>query len=69
MQYTEHRTNIKKAMVEANALIHSSYEGNLSKEESYKPSENVAESIPNPEPFIDRKTFSPRPNDRYLFKD
>lgn len=55
--------NIKKAMAEANALIHSSYEGDLSKEESYKPSEDAAESVPNPEPLIDRKTFSPRPND------
>ncbi|WP_025844835.1 class D sortase [Paenibacillus ehimensis] len=63
MQYAEHRTSMKKAMAEANALIHSSYEGELSKEEPYKPLETVAETVPTPEPLIDRKTFSPKPND------
>ncbi len=63
MQYAEHRTSMKKAMAEANVLIHSSYKGELSKEEPYKPLETVAETVPTPEPLIDRKTFNPKPND------
>lgn len=63
MQYAEHRTGTKKAMAEANALIHSSYEGELSKEEPYKTPENVVETESTPEPLMDRKTFSPKLND------
>lgn len=63
MQYVDHRTSINKAMAEANALIHTSREEELSEEEPQTPPAHTAETMPAPEPLIDRETFNPKPND------